>query len=211
MSTGRKCQRSRLRFCPLIMPILIHLSLSPPTLAAEPMELVKQTLDAVSAILHDSNRDGSNKEAEHREEVQKIILDHFDFEEMAEKSLGTYWEKLTLREREEFIGLFRDFFQRFFTRLVLESLPDKKILYGTEAVKGDLALVKTTLISKRSERVPVDYRLKGKGSLWKYVDVVINELSVVATCQVQFNNIIRISSYETLVQKMKTRQEEGSF
>jgi phospholipid transport system substrate-binding protein len=54
----------------------------------------------------------------------------------------------------------------------------------------------------------VDYRLHKKGERWLVYDVVIEGVSLIANYRSQFNKIIQTSSYQELVKKMKTKQEE---
>jgi len=179
--------------------------------AGEPLEQVKATLEAASAILGDPKLAGPEKEEERREAVKKIIFDRFDLREMAARSLGDQWVKLTPSQQEEFVQVFGDLFQRSYTRLVLKFLPERRTLYGQERLDGSTALVKTTLVSQRNERLPVDYRLIRKGSRWAFFDVIIDGVSIVGNYRTQFSKIIRNSSYESLVRRMKLKQEQESF
>lgn len=179
--------------------------------AGEPLEQVKVTLEAASAILGDPKLAGPEKEGERREAIKKVIFDHFDLREMAARSLGDQWAKLTSSQQEEFVRVFGDLFQRSYTRLVLKFLPERRTLYGQEKLDGSTALVKTTLVSQRNERLPVDYRLIKKGSQWAFFDVIIDGVSIVGNYRTQFSKIIRSSSYESLVRRMKLKQEQESF
>jgi ABC-type transporter MlaC component len=55
------------------------------------------------------------------------------------------------------------------------------------------------------KRLPVTYLLAYTHERWGIVDVVLDGLSLAQTYRVQFDKIIRGSSYETLVHLMKTR------
>lgn len=195
----------------LVGTLIVLLASSTPALAGEPLERVKGTLEAALAVLNDPGLQGLEKEADRKAGVRKIIYDRFNFEEMAKESLGDHWKKLTAQQRKEFVDLFGDLFERSYNRLVLKFLPERETLYGTEVVDGDRALVKTTLVSKKNEKLPVDYQLKKKGPRWDLYDVVIDGVSIVGNYRTQFNKIIRLQSYEALVKKMKIKQEEESF
>jgi hypothetical protein len=47
-----------------------------------------------------------------------------------------------------------------------------------------------------------------RGDRWLVYDVVIEGVSLISNYRTQFNKIITTSSYEELVKKMKTKQEE---
>jgi phospholipid transport system substrate-binding protein len=63
-------------------------------------------------------------------------------------------------------------------------------------------------VTKKGSEIPVNYRMTRKGDRWLVYDVKIEELSLVSNFRKQFDRVIRQSSYEELVKKMKTRQDE---
>jgi phospholipid transport system substrate-binding protein len=131
----------------LTMPVavLLVLSLARPVLAAEPQEHMRETLNAVTAVLKDPSLQGSDKQGERRQRVQQIIFDTFDFEEMAKLALGPYWDKLTPQQRTEFVSLFGTLFERSYNSLVLRFLSGRQSTYGRESIAQDRAVVQTTL------------------------------------------------------------------
>jgi phospholipid transport system substrate-binding protein len=54
--------------------------------------------------------------------------------------------------------------------------------------------------------IPINYRLRKKGSDWLVYDISIEGVSLVNNYRTQFNNIIMSSSYQELVKKMRTKQ-----
>lgn len=169
--------------------------------AAGPRERVAAMLTAISAALHDPGLEGSAREGR----VRAIILDSFHFDEMAKTSLGSHWETLSSTQREEFVRLFGDFFERSYNRLVLRFLGDRRTTYLAESVSGDTGVVRTVLEAAGDERLPVEYRLARKDGRWGVVDVVLDGVSLARNYRVQFEKVIRSSSYGTLVKKMKDK------
>src|SRR2546428_7975569 len=66
----------------ILVALLVRLG-PPSALAAAPQERVRQTLDAVSAVLNDPQLQGSAKERDRRERGGKVMRDSFDFRAMA--------------------------------------------------------------------------------------------------------------------------------
>ena len=81
----------------LMLAMLIVLALALPALGAAPQDRVQSTLAAVSAVLQNPTLQGADKDMERRQRVRQIIIDAFDFQEMARESLGGHWGKLTPR------------------------------------------------------------------------------------------------------------------
>ena len=194
-----------------MVAVLICLGFTLPALAAEPQDHIKQTLDAVTAVLDDPQLQGSGNVADRKQRVRKIIYETFDFQQMAKEALGPQWDKLTPQQREEFVGLFGDLFERSYNLLVLRFLGARKTIYGKESVQQNRATVHTTLVSKSDEKLPTDYQLINKGQRWAVFDVVVDGVSLATTYRAQFGKIIRESSYEALLQKIKTKLERESF
>ena len=71
--------------------VLLLLSLARPLLAAEPQERVREILKAVAEVLRDPSLQGPDNQAERKQRVRQVILDTFDFNEMAKLALGPYW------------------------------------------------------------------------------------------------------------------------
>jgi phospholipid transport system substrate-binding protein len=140
--------------------------------------------------------------------VKRVIGQSFNFEEMARRSLGREWEKLSPAQRKEFTGLLQELFQDSYSKLVLNFLKRETIRYGAETGQGDTALVKTVIERLAREQIPVDYRLRRGGGRWDLVDVVIDDVSIVDNYRSSFIKIIRTSSFDSLVAKMKIKQAE---
>ena len=74
-----------------------------------------------------------------------------------------------------------------------------------ETVDGDQATVKTRIVTKQGNEVPVDYRLSREKDRWRVYDVIIEGVSLVADYRTQFNKIIQTSSYDDLVKRMRAK------
>ena len=195
----------------LALVVSIDLSLARSALGAAPQERVQATMNAVSAVLDDPTLQGADKDPERKQRVRQIILEAFDFQEMAREVLGAHWGKLTPEQRDEFTGLFGTLFERSYNRLVLRFLGERTTVYGAESIQQERATVATTLVSKRDAKLPVDYQLVGHGEQWTIYDVVIDGVSLAMNYRAQFSKILRTSSYEGLVQRIKTKLEEESL
>jgi phospholipid transport system substrate-binding protein len=191
--------------------VLLLLSAARPVLAAQPQEQIKEALDAVALVLKDPSLQGPDKQAERRQRVRQIILDTFDFEEMAKLALGPYWDRLTPPQRTEFVSLFGTLFERSYKNLVLQFLPERQSIYGRESVTQDRAIVQTTLVDQaKSAQLPIEYRLIHKDQRWTVFDVIVDGVSLALNYRAQFAQMIQSSSYDTLLQRIKGKVEQES-
>lgn len=178
--------------------------------AGAPTDRVRLAADKVISILKDPAMKGKAKEQERRAQIKKAVFAVFGFDEMAKRSLGQYWRQRTDAERKEFTDLYSDLLERSYINRI-ESYSNEKIVYGAEKVDADFAEVPSKFITKRNEEIAVNYKLMSKDGSWYVYDMVIENVSLVNNYRIQFNKIIRSSSYEELVRKMKNKRESDAL
>ena len=175
--------------------------------AGEPTNLIRQTTDQVLKILEDPKLQGPEKRTERQAQLHAISDQAFDWPEMARRALATHWRGLNPQQQQEFVGLFRDLVEgTYMNRLETATQEKQDIQYAGEQVDGSRAAVKTFVVTKRNQQVPMEYRLQKEDGRWKIYDVLVEGISLVNNYRSQFNQIISSSSYDALVQKMKARQ-----
>jgi phospholipid transport system substrate-binding protein len=196
----------------LIPLILLGGLVAPPTeplAAGPPTEQLRARIEEVVKVLEDGQPKSEARARERRAVVRRIAEEIFDFSETAKRSLGRHWQARTPAEREEFVRLFADLLERAYLSKI-ELYNGENIVYLGDSVEGDVATVRTKILTKQGVEVPVDYRMLRKDDRWLVYDVIIEGVSLVANYRTQFNKIIQTSSYQDLVKKMKAKQEEFS-
>ena len=110
----------------------------------------------------------------------------------------------TANERAEFIPLFRDLLERAFLGKI-EQYGAENVAYVEESPDGDDTIVRTRVTLKPSWEVGVDYRMAWQGTRWMISDVLVERTSLVRNFRSQFDSVIKRSSYEELVEKVRAR------
>ena len=198
---------TRIRLCAVMLAALLATLTALEAAAGPPTDQLKGAIDRVVKIVEDPSLKGDDRVADRRAAVRKIADEIFDFNEIARRALARHWQPLTDKQRAEFVSLFSDLLERSYMSKI-ELYGGEKIQYVGERVDGEIATVATRIVTKNGTEVPIDYRLLKKGDRWLVYDVVIEGVSLVANYRTQFNKIIQTSSYQELVRKMKTKQEE---
>ena len=189
------------------LALVIAVVVSGPAWAGAPSDQLKAQIDRVLKTLEDPDLRQPSKANERRAAVRKLAEGIFDFEETARRSLGRHWSARTPGEREEFVRLFADLLERSYLTKI-ELYGGEKIVYLGDTAEADNATVKTRIIAKGGTEIPVDYKMLKKSDRWLVYDVAIEGVSLVSNYRTQFNKIIQTSSYQELVKKLKTKQEE---
>lgn len=177
---------------------------APPLRAEAPTQLLKSTVDKVIAILQDAKFRGEAKRQERRAQLRKAILPRFDFEEMAKRSLGIYWQR-NLSKKQEFVSAFTDFVEDRYVSHI-ESYKNEKIVYARERSDKEFAEVDTTVFLKHGEEIPIQYALHLVGGDWKVYDVTINHISLVNNYRSQFHRILATSTIDELIQRLQQKR-----
>lgn len=176
------------------------------SLAGPATDQVKTTVDQVLSILTDPALKSVHKTKERRAKIRKTVLERFDFSEMSKRSMGRYWGERSPEERKEFVDLFTDLLERAYIDRV-EGYTGEQILYLNETVDGNYSEVRTKIVTKRNQEIPISYRMQKTDAGWGVYDIVVEGVSLVNNYRTQFSKIIRTSSYQELVKKMQTKAE----
>ena len=191
----------------LVLAALLPMVLASPqrVWAGVPTDQLRAQIDKAVKILEDPEL--KKKPVERRAAVRQVANDIFDFSETAKRSLARHWAPRTQAERDEFVSLFSDLLERSYIGKI-ELYGGEKIQFVGESVEGEGAVVRTKLITKQGTEIPIDYRMLHRGERWLVYDVVIEGVSLISNYRTQFNKIITTSSFQELIKKMKTKQEE---
>jgi len=182
---------------------------NPGASAVEPgsaTDAVKSTIEELFAVLSDENLKKPERAEERRALVEEVIGKRFDYAEMGKRTLGRHWKKLTEKQQVEFVALFQRFLSNSYSGNV-DGYAGEQVKYLKERRKGDFAEVQTKVISNKLQ-IPLDYRLLKKSNEWRVYDVVIDGVSLVKNFRGQFSRIIKSSSYQGLIQKLRTKTEQ---
>jgi phospholipid transport system substrate-binding protein len=178
--------------------------------AGEPLEKIRQTVEAVLDVLADASLKAPERTQERRAKLRQAVLQRFGFEEMSRRALGQHWRKRTPEEQREFVALFSDLLERSYIDKIESYGGGKKdIRYTKETIDKDgYASVRSEIVSSRDLNVEVEYRLLPRNGNWEVYDVVIEGVSLVNNYRTQFNKIILEGSYADLVKQMKLKLEQ---
>jgi phospholipid transport system substrate-binding protein len=172
--------------------------------AGQASDQLRSRIDRVVTILEDPIL--KVRPEERRVALQGAATDIFDFTEITRRSLGRHWQTATPTEREELVQLFTVLLERSYLGRI-EQYSGERISVVGETLDGELATVRTRLVSKGGTETPVDYRLHRAGDRWMAYDVNVEGVSLVANYRAQFNKILQTSSAQVLVQRLRAKQE----
>jgi phospholipid transport system substrate-binding protein len=186
--------------------------------AGEPQELIRRTLTDILAVLSDDTLKAPEQRQERLRRIAQVVSPSFDFKEMARRSLGQNWHRLTPAQQEEFVQLFSPMLlQSLVKRIAYRattsaegygSVPNA-IQYQRETIDpdGDASVQTAMTYAQEQTTEDVEYLLLRKDGTWKVYDVVVEGASMVTNYRTQFAQILRQESYADLIKRLKSSQQ----
>ena len=192
--------RSVLRLAAVLSTVAVAVSVA---WAGAPTDQVRQYTDQVVKILENPELRSADK----RMAVRKVAIEIFDVNETAKRALGRHWQGRSGTERDEFVYLFADLLERTYISKI-DLFGGERLRYTAEAVDGDFAVVRAKVITNRGTEIPVEARMLKRGDHWLIYDIAIENVSLIANYRTQFDRIIRTSSFQELVRKLRDNREQ---
>ena len=157
------------------------------------------TIDGILLIL----QDGTLTRETRWERIGALIQSRFDFESMSQRVLSTNWKKGDPRGAAPVRGVLLAVSGRHY-RSKIEAYTDEQVRYVGEKIKGERAVVDTTIVTDTAE-IPVSYKLKQTDGEWLGVDVVIENVSLVSNYRNTFAAIVKTEGMEGLLNDLQRR------
>ena len=186
------------------LAVVLALVVARDAVAGVPTDQLRGSIDLILKIVTDPELKKEAKTAERRKRIRAVVNQIFDFTEISQRSLGRHWQARTPAERDQFVQLFGDLLENAYITKI-ESYSGEKILYPGDVIEGDLAIVKTRIITKQETEIPVDYRMFMNSGRWAVYDVSIEGISLIGNYRTQFNAVIQRSGYADLWSRSSRR------
>lgn len=194
--------RIKLTFFVSLLALLSYGAL--PLQAGAPTEEIRTAVDKGVQILKSAKLDSSKDRAKVIDQLREIVYTRFDFEEMAKRSLGSHWRRLSPQQQKEFVTAFTDLLETTYADKI-DLYEGQQVEYVGETIDKNYAEVNTRVIGKNRENYSVDYRLHQVGGKWRIYDVVAENISLVNNYRSQFNRVVVNSSVEELIKRIKQK------
>jgi phospholipid transport system substrate-binding protein len=190
-----------------LLVLVSLLTLAAPAAAAEPQQVVKDVIDQVLGIMNNPAYAGPSQEQVRRRLAKQLVDRHFDYREMAKRSLGAPWNNLSNAQRDDFVSLFGELLEYSYAGKIERFAKHLQIEYPGQSLEDGYAEVRTVVV-QANDRIPIVYRLLNVSGDWMVYDVVIDGVGMVSNYRFQFAQVIHQSSYNALVNHLRNRVNE---
>ena len=169
-------------------------------------QMIRENVDKVLKIVR--TRDLSKEDK--KEQVMEVVDRIFNLPLMAKLTLGqTHWTHLSEKLRAEFTDLFIKQMQGIYLNQ-LELAVDATVTFE-EPVQKEKKVYMLTRAATKGESLKILYKLYKRNEKWRIYDVEIQDVSIVKSYGLQYNQILQKGSSADLIRKMqeKTGQNES--
>jgi phospholipid transport system substrate-binding protein len=170
--------------------------------AGEPTEAIKNAINQGVEILRNAKLDNQKERSQVIDRLRQIVYPLFDFNEMAMRSLGANWRKLTPEQRKEFVATFTALLEKTYADQI-DLYDGQQVVFSGENIDGNFAQVDSRIIDPKGQNYSVVYRLHRVDGKWRIYDVLAESISLVNNYRSQFNRVIAKSSFEELLRIMR--------
>jgi phospholipid transport system substrate-binding protein len=184
------------------MTVTFLLSSVPAADAGAPLDTVQSAVASVIEIVSRPDLRGAANRVPRRVLLRSVADEFFDFPAMAQRSLGYHRATPSELERAEFVALFTELLERSYITTI-ENYADERIVYLGEKIQHDHAIVRSRIVTTKRAEISVDYRLHRSANRWTAVDVILENVSLMANYRQQFDRVIRTTSFATLLSRMR--------
>ncbi len=156
---------------------------------------------------------GSNADSRGQERrLMAAIESQTDLSLLARMTIGRYWRRASIQQREAYVELFREYLLKSFT-LRLKSYAgsdmgpakDHFAIVGARAVGKNDVVVRSRIDPPSGAPLQVDWRLRAKNERLFVIDLVVEGVSLLITQRSEFGSVLERIGMDGLITELRTR------
>ena len=183
--------------------------LTVPVIYAGDVEDINSMVKKKVAVIFDLLGKQDIEKNERNEKIVGELNEIMDFQLAAYLSLGKHWKKIRKTQKKEFVKIFQQYINNYIVEKI-DLYTNQKIDIGdSKIVKKGRAELEIGILSG-GETLQVNFKLrKNKKKEWRVYDVDIEGVSLITTFRSQFSGVLKNSSFEELLEKLKNPTEQS--
>jgi phospholipid transport system substrate-binding protein len=192
-------------FATFTLLVIAMLWSQPARAADDPAAVIRSTVDQAFDVLRDQDLKKPERRKERIAKLRVIADRVFDWDTMAQSSLGVAYRSITDDQRKQFVTLFRDIIADDYKDDIDRFIGDERVLVQGAENREDQRVVKTILVTHSRDRVRVDYFMEERSGRWQIVDFSVEGVSLVNHYRTSFANFLANHTFGNLLDRLKAR------
>ncbi|MEC8187182.1 MAG: ABC transporter substrate-binding protein [SAR324 cluster bacterium] len=183
--------------------------LTVPVIHAGDVEDINSMVKKKVAVIFDLLGKQDIEKNERNEKIVGELNEIMDFQLAAYLSLGKHWKKISKTQKKEFVETFQQYINNYVVEKIDLYTNEKIDIGDSKIVKKGRAELEIGILSG-GETLQVNFKLrKNKKKEWRVYDVDIEGVSLITTFRSQFSGVLKNSSFEELLEKLKNPTEQS--
>jgi len=175
-----------------------------------PTDIVRSAIDQVKQII--ANEKEKTAPQELKTKLENTVFSVFDFKEMALSCLGANRQEATSEQLKEYVDLFSKLLSRSYYKKVIKHADKSTVTYKKETVitatkkgiKYKKAIVRT-VFKLDGEKTNITFKLNNKSGQWKAYNIVVDDMSTLATFRGEHRKIFRKKGMDGLLKELREK------
>lgn len=172
-----------------------------------PLTELTQCAEALRATCRRDYPDWSPEADLQRTTIRRLLGESMDYREISQRALGHTWDRLSQRDREDFVTDLAALIERRYLFRERSMGPGVRVEFQRETVSDRrTASVFGTIVGQANGKplhMAVEYRVLWRDGRWAIYDVVTDGDSMLENYRAQFDRIIARESFAGLKRRMK--------
>ena len=183
--------------------------LTVPVIQAGDVEDINSMVKKKVSVIFDLLGKQDIEKNERNEKIVGELNEIMDFKLAAYLSLGKHWKKISKTQKKEFVETFQQYINNYIVEKIDLYTNQKIDISDSKIVKKGRAELEIGILSG-GETLQVNFKLrKNKKKEWRVYDVDIEGVSLITTFSSQFSGVLKNSSFEELLEKLKNPTEQS--
>jgi len=202
-----------IKTCLLSGALIFSLCLFAPVKGEAAPEARKALEDTVNQVMAELQRPGLHDPVQRKEiedNIERIVLTLFNFEELSMRTVGPNWRNFTPDQQKRFMDAFETLLREVYTDALDDYSGETVTFIGETPIgsSGNRVQIDTS-VTVNNRPVFVNYRMqREQDGRWMVYDIVIEGVGMVQNYRSQFQSVLQRGNVEELIRLVRARADE---
>ncbi len=171
-------------------------------------------LDLVDAVVNEVLKDIASNKDTYEKDNQKLqqmvysrVAPHFNFTRIAQLAMGKNWSAASDQQKQQISDAFQALLVRTYANSLLDipnNPKDRVTVKSQQQQNANRISISMAVARSHGDPVQLTLRMEKTTGNWQVIDVVIDGVSTVINYRAQFEQAIRTSGVDGLINSLKT-------
>jgi phospholipid transport system substrate-binding protein len=170
-----------------------------------PLEVLRFHIQSALEVLNDPAYADKSRQGLQQQELWRLLQSVFDFEEFSRRVLARNWQRLSPRQRGEFVDLFGRFLGRFYLSRLQRHYANETVDFIGQQRVGETEALVDIHVMWRNQLIPAQVRMVKRRGKWKACDVTVLGINAVSNYRAQFDAIFRRETAAEVLDRLREK------